>query len=294
MKKQSILKTVVGACLLIVGTLGIISLVFFYSTILFSDKWPALSSLNEAFRLMFTIPSGIVVIYSSFLVAFLPFVCALLYGIWFLFGKKLVSRTAGVLLLALWCVALIFGSVTTLSQARQILDRIGPFSQDPVLFDVESQIPQAVDYVFKTTLKNEVREKIGTPIEGYEPFMFLEVFPGLTETDFDNAEASIGEYAIEDGRIVHKLDTSKIIHSAAKAVTDRGLTTLLANVSVRLGVDLTDEGTLTEIMEALIGTTPPTEAQPIDMVACTMDAKLCPDGSAVGRQGPLCEFAPCP
>lgn len=29
-------------------------------------------------------------------------------------------------------------------------------------------------------------------------------------------------------------------------------------------------------------------------VACTMDAKICPDGSAVGRSGPKCEFAPCP
>ena len=29
-------------------------------------------------------------------------------------------------------------------------------------------------------------------------------------------------------------------------------------------------------------------------VACTMEAKMCPDGSAVGRQGPNCEFAPCP
>lgn len=29
-------------------------------------------------------------------------------------------------------------------------------------------------------------------------------------------------------------------------------------------------------------------------VACTMEAKLCPDGSAVGRTGPNCEFAECP
>lgn len=29
-------------------------------------------------------------------------------------------------------------------------------------------------------------------------------------------------------------------------------------------------------------------------VACTMDAKVCPDGSAVGRVPPSCEFAPCP
>lgn len=29
-------------------------------------------------------------------------------------------------------------------------------------------------------------------------------------------------------------------------------------------------------------------------VACTMEAKQCPDGSYVGRQGPNCQFAPCP
>ncbi len=29
-------------------------------------------------------------------------------------------------------------------------------------------------------------------------------------------------------------------------------------------------------------------------VACTEEAKVCPDGSAVGRVGPNCEFAPCP
>ncbi len=29
-------------------------------------------------------------------------------------------------------------------------------------------------------------------------------------------------------------------------------------------------------------------------VVCTKDAKLCPDGSSVGRTGPSCEFAPCP
>ena len=29
-------------------------------------------------------------------------------------------------------------------------------------------------------------------------------------------------------------------------------------------------------------------------VACTMEAKVCPDGSSVGRGGPNCEFAACP
>ncbi|MDO8269654.1 MAG: hypothetical protein Q7T54_03225 [Candidatus Levybacteria bacterium] len=29
-------------------------------------------------------------------------------------------------------------------------------------------------------------------------------------------------------------------------------------------------------------------------IACTMDAKICPDGSNVGRRGPDCEFEKCP
>ncbi len=29
-------------------------------------------------------------------------------------------------------------------------------------------------------------------------------------------------------------------------------------------------------------------------VVCTLEAKLCPDGSSVGRIGPLCQFAACP
>ncbi len=29
-------------------------------------------------------------------------------------------------------------------------------------------------------------------------------------------------------------------------------------------------------------------------IACTQEALICPDGSAVGRTGPNCEFAPCP
>lgn len=36
-----------------------------------------------------------------------------------------------------------------------------------------------------------------------------------------------------------------------------------------------------------------TSGQPSQGTACTMEAKLCPDGSYVGRTGPTCEFTPC-
>ncbi|MCX6739453.1 MAG: hypothetical protein NT098_05425 [Candidatus Parcubacteria bacterium] len=32
----------------------------------------------------------------------------------------------------------------------------------------------------------------------------------------------------------------------------------------------------------------------VSTIACTQEAKLCPDGSAIGRTGKNCEFAPCP
>ncbi|MDO8518098.1 MAG: Gmad2 immunoglobulin-like domain-containing protein [bacterium] len=41
------------------------------------------------------------------------------------------------------------------------------------------------------------------------------------------------------------------------------------------------------VFDTIVVTTPPP-------VACTMEVKLCPDGSAVGRMGPNCEFAECP
>lgn len=34
--------------------------------------------------------------------------------------------------------------------------------------------------------------------------------------------------------------------------------------------------------------------QPAQLGACTLEAKICPDGTAVGRTGPNCEFAACP
>lgn len=40
--------------------------------------------------------------------------------------------------------------------------------------------------------------------------------------------------------------------------------------------------------------TSPTPTSTTQPAACTQEAKLCPDGSAVGRTGPNCEFAPCP
>jgi len=51
-----------------------------------------------------------------------------------------------------------------------------------------------------------------------------------------------------------------------------------------------DGKTFTEATPQPTSTTPSGD----ENIACTMDAKLCPDGSYVGRIPPDCEFAPCP
>ncbi len=122
-------------------------------------------------------------------------------------------------------------------------DRVSTVHTDPVLLDV-----------FVYTLEEEVQQKIGQPIEGYEPSMFLEVFPGLVETDFEGVEASIGFYTISQGRLVHELGAPELVHSAAGAVTRRGMETLLHNVASRLEIDLGRDGTITDIMRALLAT----------------------------------------
>lgn len=105
--------------------------------------------------------------------------------------------------------------------------------------------------VFTFTLEDEVRKKLGQPIEGYTPAMFLEVFPGLVATDFEGVDASIGYYTIEEGRLVHELGERTLVHTAAGAVTKKGMGTLLENVATRTGIDLSGDGTLTEVMAAI-------------------------------------------
>ena len=52
---------------------------------------------------------------------------------------------------------------------------------------------------------------------------------------------------------------------------------------------------LSDDINQIISTFKFTESRSISpTVACTEDAKICPDGSSVGRIGPNCEFAKCP
>lgn len=72
-----------------------------------------------------------------------------------------------------------------------------------------------------------------------------------------------------------------IVGCAAFLSYNRGLVTGFKTQQTSCGVTIPPS----------LPTTPKESSMP---VACTMDAKQCPDGSYVGRSGPKCEFAPCP
>ncbi|MAZ29905.1 hypothetical protein CL655_01345 [bacterium] len=115
----------------------------------------------------------------------------------------------------------------------------------------QSAVDAETEQLFIATVREEVDRQLGQPIEGYTPDMFLAVFPGLVATDFEDVEASIGKYVVVEGQLVHVTPPNTPLHSAAEAVSSRGLATLLRNIAERTQIDLTNSGTITDIMRSL-------------------------------------------
>jgi len=83
----------------------------------------------------------------------------------------------------------------------------------------------ATEYFIEQIQGRVVSEK-GQPIEGFEPFMFVEVYPGLVESDFDGVETFGDTHG------------SKYATSADDSITPKGMGRLLENVAKRAGFAL--------------------------------------------------------
>lgn len=115
----------------------------------------------------------------------------------------------------------------------------------------EPSISQAVVEDFTGVLRTKVIAEIGQPIEGFEPFMFMRVYAGLTAQDFDNVDALIGRYIYKEGQVQYDLNGEQELHSAARAISDEGMLQLLVNVATRLQIDLTKDGTVAQVLAEL-------------------------------------------
>ncbi len=96
-----------------------------------------------------------------------------------------------------------------------------------------------VQEYFNEKLREGVIDRIGQPIEGFVPFMFLRAFSGLVPGDFDGAEALLGEYKIREKELAFIVDKGGPIHSAAEAISEEGMKTVFTNIQRRTNVRFT-------------------------------------------------------
>ncbi len=92
---------------------------------------------------------------------------------------------------------------------------------------------------FNEKLREGVVGRIGQPIEGFIPLMFLQAFPGLVPEDFEGANALLGDYEIVEKELVFIMDEEGPIHSAAEALSEEGMKTVFANIQRRSNTMIT-------------------------------------------------------
>lgn len=111
---------------------------------------------------------------------------------------------------------------------------------------------QEVAAEFAARIQEKVVQETGQPIEGFEPSMFLLVYPGMQEHDFDNVDAIGGTYIFESSGLEYVEEQGReLATSADQAITDQGMRTLLNNIASRLQISLTSPTALADIFASL-------------------------------------------
>lgn len=119
------------------------------------------------------------------------------------------------------------------------------------VIEPQVEVSQETMQEFTDTLRQTFIEERGQPIEGFEPAMFMDVYVGLKVEDFDGVDALIGLYRAQNGEVVYDLNGEQELHSAARAISDEGMETLLINIASRLNIDIEEEGVLEDIFVEL-------------------------------------------
>jgi len=120
--------------------------------------------------------------------------------------------------------------------------------------------PGAIDVqeYFNEKLREGVIDRIGQPIEGFVPFMFLRAFSGLVPGDFDGADALLGEYKIIEQKLAFIVDEGRPVHSAAEVISKEGMKTVFTNIQRRTNVLITTTDEVDELLLSL-------RAAPLDL-----------------------------
>jgi hypothetical protein len=140
---------------------------------------------------------------------------------------------------------------------------------------------------FFSILETQLSQTYGSSTKGFEPETLMRSFPGLQGEDFAGVEAVIGYYEYANGTTTYI--GNSVVDDSADDITIQGYETLRVNFYNRVGLL---EGTESSIVLEFLMAAPGLDVT--DAAACPLDAKVCPDGSTVSREGADCEFAACP
>lgn len=196
-------------------------------------------------------------------------------------------RTRYTVLIAL---ALIIGLVAVIFGATRLHDaHIDSIPPDEAVSADEAAMQ------FAKAMEQAVSTKRGMKVEGLTPEDIMEALPKIIPDDFNGVEAVLGEYQMVEGRL--ELVSEDSVGGAAGDITPVGYGTLRTAVYQRLNLDLRmDAGEVVKELQTENIVRTPSEIPPATEAGtiCPQDAKICPDGSSVGREGLSCEFAACP
>lgn len=130
----------------------------------------------------------------------------------------------------------VFG-ITTVVFAGVIAGLYTTHSTNGVCYSLSDKSDAPVVSYFSETLENGfIEKKGGRPIEGFQPFMFMEAYLGLGAPDFNCVEEyDGGVYIFKDKQLI-LLDKNATWESSAEgAITLKGMNRLLQNIADRLG-----------------------------------------------------------
>lgn len=174
---------------------------------------------------------------------------------------------------------LISGSITT--------ERVSQVDTPNIQVDRQTSVRE-----FKNALALSYALERNALLADATPDMLVHTFPAIHPEDFDGVETVLGRYEFKDGQLT--LTSADVVDGAADDITDAGIQTLRDNIYRRLKLDGTrDVVEIIQLLQSDLSVAEPSSAVAEEM-SCTLDAKVCPDGTAVGRTGPNCEFAACP
>ncbi len=88
----------------------------------------------------------------------------------------------------------------------------------------------------------------GIPIEGFNPKLYKQAYPGLKDSDFNNAEAIGGIWQFSNNQLIFKQTQGNPISSAEGTLNSKGLETLLKNLAQRLNIRPTTEDSIDQII----------------------------------------------